>query len=608
MKKTLAITLLSAFAISAAAETLPFTYNFDGAEPTGYRKFKSKPDHDTETIDVAIFIDGSMAGKKVTSISVPVMGDLSVLKDLSAFMTTKLATRNQGALKFNNPDICSVEATLDGNVLKATFAEPYTITEKGVYVGYSVTDTSMEAKPVAVVSGDADDSFWYRGSEANAKWADLGKTQSLSSAMTVYLDGIFDAYNVALDDIEDSFVAVGETAYVPAEFATFGTDPVRSLDYTVTVNGKTESYTLNLDSEIPAILGKPFALSLAIPAVDALGEYDLSITVDKVNGQQNVSVYRTETAKIDVIPFVPKNNPLVEEYTGLNCGWCPRGYVILKQMHDKYGIENFVAIAYHTMMESGCMVHLDEIPWYPEGLPAAQVNRTETSGGVSGIPAVWESRRKSCAPGEVEVKLDWADEAKTEMIATAKARFLENDDESPYLLSFCVVADGLSNPAWKQSNAYGNPDTDTSGCTGDYWDLFVGKSNPVTGIVYDDVAVLYPDQQGAAGSLPAQINASQWYETTFRFKPAEITNERGEVIISDYQKLRVIAIINDTESGKVVNSASSLYVDGTGAVGAIESAGDDAPVYYDLTGRRVSRPERGIYIRLQNGRATKVAF
>lgn len=306
MKKILAIIMLSAFALTGAAETMPFTYNFNGAEPEGYRKFKSKPDHDTETIDVAVFIDGSLAGKKVTSISVPVMGDVAVLKDFSAFMTTKPATRNQGAQKFNNPDICSVEATVEGGVLTATFAEPYTITDKGVYVGYSVTDTSMEAKPVAVVSGGAAGSFWYRGSEANAKWTDAGQTLGLSSAITVYLEGTFESSNVALSGVDDSFAGLGEAGTMQAEFITFGTEPVRSLEYTVTVNGATETYTLNLDSEIPAKLGMPFSLTLDVPAVDALGEYEASISIDKVNGQPNGSANRAKTAKIQVLPFVPK--------------------------------------------------------------------------------------------------------------------------------------------------------------------------------------------------------------------------------------------------------------------------------------------------------------
>ena len=43
----------------------------------------------------------------------------------------------------------------------------------------------------------------------------------------------------------------------------------------------------------------------------------------------------------------------------------------------------------------------------------------------------------------------------------------------------------------------------------------------------------------------------------------------------------------------------------TGAVSGLDN--DDAPaVYYDLQGNRVASPARGIYIRVQGGKATKV--
>lgn len=610
MKKPIALIAITAFAATAIGETLPFTYNFDDAEPTGYRKFKSKPSHDTETLDVAIFIDGSLAGKKVTSISVPVPGDLSVLTDFSAFITTELATRTQGADRYNNPDICSVEASLEGNLLKATFAEPYTITAEGVYVGYSLTDTSMEAEPIAEVKGYSEGAFWYRGSDANAKWTDMGKTRNTSSALTVYLEGTFEAYSVGLSDLDDTYVAVNEPAVAVASLKTFGSEPVSSISYTVTVDGKSETFDLSIAPEVAAKLGKPFTASLTLPAIESLGEYDFNVTIDKVNGQPNTCVKNSESAGLEVLKFVPKNNPLVEEYTGLNCGWCPRGYVTLRQMHDKYGLENFVAISYHIMMESGCMVHLDDYPYYPSGIPAAQVNRA-TSPSVESIPSAWSEQRKGIAPGEITVTLDWADDSKTEMVATAKARFLEDNQESPYRISFCVVADGLSNPAWLQNNAYSDPSVSGSGdFSGDYWDLFLGTEQYVSGLVYDDIAVLYPDQTGVKDSLPSQITSCEWYETSFRFKPNEIVNSYGEFVINDINKLRVIAIIHDSKAGSVVNSASSLYVDGTGGSGVeqigIEEEEDSAPIYYNLNGQRVENPSDGIFIRFRNGRATKV--
>lgn len=143
--------------------------------------------------------------------------------------------------------------------------------------------------------------------------------------------------------------------------------------------------------------------------------------------------------------------------------------------------------------------------------------------------------------------------------------------------------------------------------TGPYWNLFVGEdaTEDVRGLVYDDVAVLYPDQQGVAGSLPLRLVAGQWYEASFTFNPHDIVNSKGESVI-DPDRLRVIAILNDTASGSVVTSASSLYPDGTNRTEDIVSDCDCEPVYYNLCGIRMDNPEHGIFIRINGGKAEKI--
>lgn len=200
------------------------------------------------------------------------------------------------------------------------------------------------------------------------------------------------------------------------------------------------------------------------------------------------------------------------------------------------------------------------------------------------------------------------DEDKTVLSATARARFLDDVEESPYLMSFCVVADGLSNPDWVQKNSYVlKSEEEKAALTGPYWNLFVGEdaTEDVRGLVYDDVAVLYPDQQGVAGSLPLRLTAGQWYEASFTFNPYDIVNSKGESVI-DPERLRVIAILNDTASGSVVTSASSLYPDGTNRTEDIVSDCDCEPVYYNLCGIRMDNPEHGIFIRINGGKAEKI--
>lgn len=610
MEKLITLIAVIALAGSAAAETLPVTYNFKDAEPTGYRKIKTKPSHDTETLDVAIYIDGNLAGKKVTSISVPLMGDLSTLDSFQAFITTRLATKNCAGEKVNDPDICTVEATLDGNTLTAVFNEPYTITDKGVYVGYSMTDRSMKNEIVAQVPEYTEGGFWYRGSEGNPKWIDIGMTSGTSSALTVYVEGDFATADVKALPTMDVYAQQGEASFTTVSLFNYGLTKVESIGYSVTVDGTTQSYTTDIVPAADTKLGFPFTASIEIPPMIDLGNYEVEVSIDKVNGIDNAALFKTVKCGLKSLPFLPKNNPLVEEYTGLNCGWCPQGYVVLRQMHDRYGIENFVAISYHYMLESGCMVHLYEFPYNPSGIPTAQINR-KSELSVGKIPEAWDSWRHQLASGETEVSLSWTDESKTEMTAKARTRFLDDNDDAPYLVSFCVVADGLSNPNWEQYNGFASMSEEEKAAYDNgegYWNLFLSEDagSNVKDLVFDDIAVLYTDQQGITGSLPTKIESGKWYESSFSFKPAEILNTRGENVINDPEKLRVIAIIHDTESKSVVNSASSLYADGSGSADTVIEDPEGEAVYYNFNGMRVSNPSEGIYIRIQGGKATKV--
>lgn len=71
----------------------------------------------------------------------------------------------------------------------------------------------------------------------------------------------------------------------------------------------------------------------------------------------------------------------------------------------------------------------------------------------------------------------------------------------------------------------------------------------------------------------------------------------------------MIAIINDVKDKNVMNSASSLYPDGTGNVEDLSGVMPEAaPVYYNLSGIHVKNPSNGIFIKVEDGKASKVRF
>lgn len=77
---------------------------------------------------------------------------------------------------------------------------------------------------------------------------------------------------------------------------------------------------------------------------------------------------------------------------------------------------------------------------------------------------------------------------------------------------------------------------------------------------------------------------------------------KGTWIVKEWNnegKLRILVDLNDMK-------VTFTHTDGT-LVNAIEFVADDA-VYYDLMGRRVVNPDKGIYVRVSNGKSNKVVL
>ena len=89
--------------------------------------------------------------------------------------------------------------------------------------------------------------------------------------------------------------------------------------------------------------------------------------------------------------------------------------------------------------------------------------------------------------------------------------------------------------------------------------------------------------------------------------------KRQKADLLDYTRLNVI--FNSGPNGSqtsdmkirnngVYNSSGDTGI--TGIANITNDANDNAPVYFDLLGRRVTNPQNGLYMRRQGNRVTKV--
>ncbi|MBO5444078.1 MAG: hypothetical protein J5995_01845 [Muribaculaceae bacterium] len=624
MKRLLSLIFSAAAVASLSAASLGFTYDtFKGIQQK-YGNGKS------ETISVAVFITPDLAGRKITGLEVPVYAQPDKVFDLQGWTSTTLEYEQIDGKSFNVPDGVVADGVIgDDNILRVSFAEAVDIPATGIYVGYTFrSSTKLSGTSVATVEGNRKGECFYLGSRSKKKWTDLHSLAQLASAMTVSLDGDFPDEDAGV--VCDNAVLGLDTSSMKATVVNHGTQPLKEVEYSYSSEiGASGTGKVTLDEPLEPVYGRGVEVDLPLAAFSESGNCSLSLTVTSVNGVP-VSDSPAVEMPLAVQPFVPEFRPVVEEYTYLGCGYCPRGYVMLEQMKSLYG-SKFMGISYHSSgNEHGAMACIDDAlkPLANiGGYPAASLNRGADV-DPSDIPSRWKSLVKNTTTCDVSARLEWTDDTQTELMLTGNARFLKDMTEHDYRIAYIVIGDGLSSMAWSQSNYYSSYEP-TGIYARPFWDLFVGKDEHIRGLIFNDIALAMSDYKGVEGSLPESIEAGKEYGFSFTIDKASLHNIKDEEIVTDYNKVRCIAMIVDSKNGRVANCISTLYPNGgdpfpvrddidwnpvieedkeSGVAPIIGNAEPVRTEYFGVSGVRIANPQKGdivIKVETLSGGATR---
>lgn len=625
--------LLAAAAMSLPAAALDFTYNtFDGIQ----KKYgNSRP----ETISVAVFVGPELAGKQITGLYVPVYAQTDKVADISGWTSTRLESELRDNYSFNTPDgVTAPGAIGEDYLLRVTFDAPVTVPAEGIYVGYTFrATTKLSGSSVAMVDGNRKGECYYLASRSKKTWSDLYALNRLASAMTVTMAGDFaaDAASLLCDD-----ALLGlDTKSFEATVVNCGSEPLKSVEYSYsTSTGVSGTGSVTLSREIPAVYGRGAKVQVPLENIAEVGGCDLTLTITGVNGKAVNAGGKLEIPLAAQL-FVPVFRPIVEEYTYLGCGYCPRGYVMLEQMKSKFG-SKFVGVSYHSSShEYGYMSCMDDatLPLGGQGgYPKAALNRG-ASIDPSDVPGQWPAMIRQTTTCDITGNLKWDGETENRLVLTGKARFLKDMAEHSYRIAYIILGDGLSNTRWNQSNYYSTWEA-TGIYTEPFWDLFIGMDPHINTLVFNDIALAMTDYKGVEGSLPESLEAGKEYEFSFTIDKSALTNVKDEEIVNDYNRVRAIALIVDGQTGRVANCISTLYPDGAdpfapredidwtpviekdneqGDVSVSEITGNQKVVrteYYNVSGLKVTTPSKGdMLIRadiLENGavKYSKIIF
>lgn len=342
-----ALALATAAPGAAAIVEKEFSYPLPDSKTSYYGTGKTN-----ETYDVAICIsDPSLAGKKIKGLNIALASD-ALISDAAGWLSSELKLES----KKNVADIASKEATLEAdNQLSVTFDQPYTLTDKPVYAGFSFyiaklkdqPEEVMEASknPVPYCAGSNPNGFFLHTSRTVLKWASRADQNQLLD-MEVILEGEFADYAVSVKSVGKVRTTLEPSSVqIPVTLVNYGSEEVKSIGYEVSFGDKE---SVKGECALSAPINVKFgSLGSAVLQVPTYGESsEITVRVLTVDGQPNSMCDISASNQYVVMAFVPQMNPLMEEYTGLWCGWCPRGFVAMEKMSEMHS--DFICASYHS--------------------------------------------------------------------------------------------------------------------------------------------------------------------------------------------------------------------------------------------------------------------
>jgi len=585
--------------------------HYDGSQEVGVIG-----DAKTQTYDVAMKVqDDALVGTHIDKISIPLVSTENI-SDLKVWLSTNLRVENG----VNVPNLVevAVEPTESGFVT-VELPTPYTLTEEGVYVGYSLTVDEVDdytTYPIVVVGEPNEGGLYLHTSKVYMKWMDESEEIGVTAYIKVEVSGTSVQDNAAAPKAnETSYVKAGEAIGVETTVVNHGANGIKSLDVDYTLDGKTTSKHFDLAEPIGNDLGLTCTVNAELDGIAQRGNYDLVVKVVKVNGEENTDAVTEATMPIVVLNSIPKKRALLEEYTGTWCGWCVRGYVALEMLAELYP-DDYVLVSYHNgdPME---VVFSNEYPSAVAGFPDAWVDRVIEVDPYYGYDADYgiepltvtkplNDRNKVFGYADVDVEAKLSADQK-EVNVTTKVTFPFDATDADYGLEYVLVADGLTGEGdeWSQSNYYsGDMSVDENLMP------FAVADSYVPGLVFNDVAVKVSGTSGQSieGSIPATITADKAINNRYQFKLTDVINNNGDAMELDVNKLKVVAIIVNNETGEVLNANKCSVTNPTAIEVVDKNEGkSNVVVYYDLGGRQTKSLQRGLNIvRMSDGTVRKV--
>ena len=491
--------------------------------------------------------------------------------------------------------------TLSAGANDYKLRNPYEVNNEGFYIGYSVKSTTG----YFIRSGGADaaNAFWIGNPEAGMGWSDLNGNGLGKLAFQILVEnGNFPSNCATAEDFGQNMVLQGEEASIPITITNMGQNPLETISYTISTEGgnTTDEKEVSMNS-LP--LNGSKTVNIPFPADPETKKYQKTFTITQVNGNPNTASKNSATGFLISLKEKQPVTPVIEEFTGTWCGWCPRGTVGMEKVHETYG-DQVVQIAIHSSDPMEISAYSSILNTFCDGYPSSVTDRMYIADpSFSSLKSVLTTAFKRVAPAVIGLSAEWDSSAKKKVVFNTTTHFSYSDDDGQYGIAYVLVENGLTGTGsnWAQSNYYSGMSVQQAGTDMQWW---CKQGSSVTGYEFNHVAVAgWSVQNGVNGSINKTIIAGE--DQKFSYTAAIPTNSP----VQDKTKLKAIALLIDRTNGTIVNAAQSDILEPGTAIQTIDngqsSMFDDN--WFDLSGRKLQTVQKGInIIRMNDGTVKKV--
>lgn len=469
-----------------------------------------------------------------------------------------------------------------------TLKKPYEFDGTHVYIGYQSEVVVNNDFPIGVdlfvtdnpYSGwiGIDNSFFNYGESFG----------SVCIRLNIEGDNGIPQYSAGIAGVEvDAVIESGEE--FPAYFMVTnnGKHDIESIEVNVKIgntlieNPDTELY----ETGIPQ--NSSTAVKLEGLKYDGSGyKVPMEIIVAKVNGEPNESVAGSSTTLVSFVNESYEKFPVVEEFTGTWCGFCPRGIVGMAYMEETYGKDGFIGVGvhYNDIMQSETYVEVNNA-YSQGGWPSAVIDRTYYfDPSMETLEEYYLFQKDIPAIAGVDVTAVYDEETKLINIKSNTV-FGVDAPGSNFMMAYGLTENKVG--PYQQSNSFSHNDEE-------YLEGWYDLGSKVS-VVYNEVGRIILDPFGIEGSLPGNIEADEEYTYEIEMPTSTVKN---------INNCHLIAYIIDGESGAVIN-ASMVSMAGSGVESLVADPTDGIYKVFNLQGVKVLETKdasavnalaKGIYI------------